>query len=247
LKINGFPRKLTDVERKILFSLLPDNKIGYNNYRSLIENFYLIAEGRFGNGNLILGEIGNTPDFSIPSSPVFAIGNVFSAALQYYVVIHTIDDGLIEIQMDPYPVKAIIKIDKVVSYSNWIPGMESPEKNSKVYEYSLKENEFLLAVCPDSKKIWLHDYRTGVNNIIPISNFFNELMLIRNIKDEKSLQSPSIFFNEIESYPDRDIKLAFLLYNKYLKRFDLGDTFENLVSEKQKKNRSFKLFGRGIN
>lgn len=247
MKEEKFPRKLTKSEREILFSLLPENRSGYNQYRKLIDNLFLIGEGRFGKGNLVLGEVGSEPDHSISSSPVFALGNIFSTDQNYYAVIHSVDEKMIEIQIDPYPVKDDLTIDKVVSYSDWNPGMKSPEKSSKVYEYQIKDNEYLLAVCPLSKKIWLHEYETQVNYIIPLSNFFNELMRVRKIKDEKSLQSPSSFFMQIEKYSDYEIKLAFLLYNKYIKRFNFGDILESLLSGETKRNKSFKLFGRGLN
>lgn len=242
-----YPRKLTPSERTILFSILPDVKTGYKNYRSLIDRFYLIGEGRFGNGNLILGEPDKLPDSLTSSAPVFALGNIFTADQDYYVVIHSIDEGAIEIQIDPYPLKDETVITKVVSYSDWVPGMESPENNSRVHQYLIKEEEYLLAVCPLSKKIWLHEYITGVNHIIPKSNFVNELMQIQKVTEDKSLINPSNFFENINKFPDDEIKLSFLRYNKYLKRFDLGDTPEKFLAEKAKRKRNFKLFGRGLN
>jgi hypothetical protein len=93
----------------------------------------------------------------------------------------------------------------------------------------------------------LHEYITGVNHIIPKSNFVNELMQIQKVTEDKSLINPSNFFENINKFPDDEIKLSFLLYNKYLKRFDLGDTPEKFLAEKAKRKRNFKLFGRGLN
>ncbi len=242
-----FPAKLTDSERKILFSLLPENKSGYNNYRSIIDNFFVVAEGRFGNGNLILGELNAVPDLSISSSPIFALGTIVTQEINYYTVIHKIDEGMIEVQIDPYPVAENLDIKSVVSYSNWRPGMRSPEKNSNVYEYLIKEDSYLLAICPESKKIWLYEYSSEVNYIIPISNYFNELMRLRKVNDEKTLINPSNFFSEIDRFSELEIKLAFLMYNKYLKHFDLDINPEKLLSNNQSSKRTFKLFGRGSN
>ncbi len=247
MKENIYPRKLSESERAILFSLLPDDKSGYKNYHSLIDKYYLISEGRFGNGNLILGELDDLPDLSISSSPVFAIGNVYTAYENYYVVIHSSNEGMIEIQIDPYPVKDGIVITKVINYSDWKPGMKSPEYNSEVHQYLIKDKEYLLAVCQASKKIWLHEYLTGVNYIIPKSNFINELMRIQKVSADKSLINPANFFDNLNKFSDREIRLAFLLYNKYLKHFNLGDTLENILDENGKRKKSFKLFGRGLN
>ena len=243
MKEKVFPRRLSKSEQEILLSILPGNKIGYKNYHTLIDERFLIGEGRFGNGNLILGFIDDKPDLTVPSSSVFALGNVQTSEGNYYVVIHSVDEEMIEFQVDPFPVEENIIIQNVTSYSDWNPGMESPEKKSKVYEFAIKEDEYLLAVCPLSKKIWLHEYKSQVNHIIPLSNFFNELMRLRNVKDEKSLQNPSNFFNEINSYSEIEIKTAFLLYNKYLKRFELND----ILIESEKQKRSIKFFGRGLN
>lgn len=242
-----FPRKLNEDERRILFSLLPENRSGYSQYRKLIDVFFVIGEGRFGNGNLILGDINSKPDLSIPSSPVLALGYIHSEADIYYVVIHSLDDNKIEVQIDPFPVKKEIQVDKIVSYSEWKPGMKSPEKSASVYEYSIVEDKYLLAICPLSKKIWLYESESGINYLIPLSNFFNELMRLKNIKDEKSITNPSGFFKEIDKYSKSDIKLAFLLYNKYLKKFDFGDELARLISETEDRKRSFKFFGRGLN
>lgn len=242
-----FPIKLTNSEKEILFSLLPKNKLGYNNYRSILEKLFIVGEGRFGNGNLILGKADAIPDLSISSSPIFALGTIYTPLKNYYAVIHSMDKDMIEVQIDPYPVDDVVEITQVVSYSDWQPGMKSPEKKSDVYEYTIKDNSYLLAICPVSKKIWLHEYSSMVNYIIPISNFFNELMRIRKVNDEKTLMSPAKFFNDIYQFSQLEIKLAFLMYNKYLKHFDIGISPEELLAQNQKSKKSFKIFGRGQN
>lgn len=243
----NFPRKLFKEERDVLFSLLPENKSGYSHYRKLIDDLFLIGEGRFGNGNLVLGALESKPDLSIPSSPVFALGYIHTTMDVYYSVIHTLDDNKIEVQIDPYPVKKALQVEKIISYSDWNPGMKSPEKLSDVYKYSIIESKYVLAICPLSKKIWLHESESGINHIIPLSNFFNELMRLKNVKDEKIITNPSAFFKEIDKYSKRDIKLAFLLYNKYLEKFDFGDELGHFLSETEERKSSFKFFGRGLN
>ena len=75
---NQFPRQLTSTENMFLFSVLPENKIGYKTYRNKINNLVVTGSGRFGGGNFVLGKEGTEPDLSFPSSPVFAIGtNVY--------------------------------------------------------------------------------------------------------------------------------------------------------------------------
>lgn len=241
-----YPKKLSESEKEILFSVLPQNKPGYNKYRLLLDRLFVIGEGRFGKGNLILGKEDDLPDLSISSSPVFALGYVKCSVEKYYVIIHTLDEEKIEVQIDPYPINKVIKISEVISYSKWKPGMNSPETGSRVNEYLIEDNSYMLAICPESKKIWLHEYDSEVNYLIPVSNFFNELMRVKKIKDENIIQTPSGLFKNLESFSDYEIKLAFLLYNKYLKRFKLNETLEKLISGASfQKKKKMKLFGRG--
>lgn len=244
---NKFPSKLSDSERKIIFSLLPENKPGYNSYRAIIDNFFVVAEGRFGNGNLILADTDTIPDLSISSSPIFASGTIFTSGTVYYVVIHKLDEEMIEIQIDPYPVNNEVDVINVVSYSDWMPGMKSPENNSIVNEYLIQEDSYLLAICPTSKKIWLHEFSSKVNYLIPVSNFFNELMRLRKVNDENTLMNPSNFFNIIDQFSSLEIKIAFLMYNKYLKHFKIDITPEELLEKNIKPKKRFKIFGRGQN
>jgi predicted nucleotidyltransferase len=72
-------------------------------------------------------------------------------------------------------------------------------------------------------------------------------MRLKNIRDDYILKTPSKFFEEVEKYSDLDIKLAFLMYNKYLKRFNLAGVLENTLEEKVNRKRHLKLFGRGLN
>ncbi len=71
-----FPRELTELEREILFSVLPENKPGYKIYRDKISRLKVTGTGRFGGGNFILGKEGSLPDLSVSSAPVFASGTI---------------------------------------------------------------------------------------------------------------------------------------------------------------------------
>lgn len=247
MKENIFPRKISIAEKTLLFSILPQEKTGYNDYRKLIQELYVIGEGRFGGGNFILGNINDHPDLTISSSPVFAIGTIHTESKKYDLIIHSISESMIEFQIEPYPIEENIQIKNVITYSMWNPGMKNPESNTHVHEYEIKKYEYLLAIAPDVKKIWLHDYKTGVNHIIPVSNFFNELMRLKNIKDDNQLRKPNNFFENLESYSSLELRLAFLMYNKYLKRFNLAGVLEKTLEEQVIRKKHFKFFGRGLN
>jgi hypothetical protein len=71
------------------------------------------------------------------------------------------------------------------------------------------------------KKIWLHDVQSGVNHLIPVSNFYNQLMMVKNIRNSKIALNPGIFFQTLEEYSDEDLVSALVTYNKYIRRFKI--------------------------
>src|SRR5512135_3741418 len=71
-----FPRELTRQEKYLLFSVLPEAKPGYKQYREKINALFVTGFGRFRNSNLILGKQNTIPDLSLSSAPVFAAGTI---------------------------------------------------------------------------------------------------------------------------------------------------------------------------
>ncbi|HEY7750731.1 MAG TPA: hypothetical protein VH917_00445, partial [Ignavibacteriaceae bacterium] len=215
MDLNTFPRNLTSSEKKILFSVLPESKAGYKLCLEKISDIVVIGSGRFGGGNFILGNPGSIPDLSISSSPVFALGSLVCSGFSIDVVIHEEQDSQIE-----YDISSSVKdiqlidfgIDEVRSFSLWNPGDNKIFGDNIVRQYDIVESEYILAVSPGLKKIWLHNYSTGVNHIIPLTNFFNELMRLKNVRNPEVALSPYNFFAELDSYSAEEIKSAFLLY-----------------------------------
>src|SRR5437667_9439809 len=91
-----FPRKLNKLEKDWLFYLLPSTRKGYNEYRKLIEGMLVIGEGRFGEGNYVLGYEGDAPDLSYPSMPMFACGQIICEECRIQISIHEHYDNKIE-------------------------------------------------------------------------------------------------------------------------------------------------------
>ena len=198
--------------------ILPENKPGYNLYRKKIESMLIIGDGNFGEGNYILGLNEPDPDLSFPSAPVFALGTFYSGIEQFDVIIHEEMENKIEIWFGRDVNENTGNGFKVKSYSDWIPGMKSPFSDSKVREIIIKSNEFILAVVPEEKKIWLYESASGVNHLIPISNYYNSLMLYRSERNAEKVLNPNLFFDNLGIYNDLELKSAFELYNKYMRR-----------------------------
>ena len=243
---NKFPRQLTSVENMLLFSVLPENKTGYFSYRNKINNLVVTGSGRFGGGNFILGKEDTKPDLSLPSAPVFAIGtNVYEEGTIDITIHEDIDD---EIEYDisarnKNSIPETLTEIKKWNYSEWNPGDKAPNDNSEVREIIISE-EYILAIAPRHKKIWLHENKSGVNFLLPVSNFYNELMRVCNIRDTKIALRPASFFEIQNQFTDNQLMLAFFSYNKYLKKVNV-DYIPGRIQLKKRKSILSVFSGKG--
>lgn len=237
--MGDFPRQLTANEKKILFTVLPENKSGYKYYRDKIENLLVIGQGRFDRENLLLGKEGNKPDLSVPSNPVFACGTAICKETKFDVLIHEEYDDEIEFDIttsNSFNLEEDFEIVSAWSYSDWKPGQKAPNDGSSVREVPVIPGEYVLAVAPNHKKIWLHDIKTGVNHLIPVSNFYNQLMMVKDIRNSDVALNPGAFFDNIEEYSAEDLVSALITYNKYIRRFKINlDYFAGKREEPVKK------------
>ena len=243
----SFPREITSTEKELLFSILPQDKPGYKIYREKIEALKVVGKGRFGGGNLILGPAGSEADESLTSSPVFASGTVIFKECIADINIHEEFDGQIEIDIGLSVEKLPSKLHEIKnwSYSGWRQGQKAPNDNADVREINIGDSRYLLVIAPTHKKIWLHEFKNGVNHLIPVSNLYNYLMLMKNIREAGIVSKPSLFFDKHNKYSDYEITSAFLVYNKYFKKFKIDYSGYESESAKPKKKGIFKIFKKG--
>jgi hypothetical protein len=79
----------------------------------------------------------------------------------------------------------------------------------------------------------LYESVSGVNHIIPVTNFINELLRgNRSINRSKGIDMNYIFSN-LGMFSDSDFRRALVQYNKQWRKVDLHDT--DVVIEKKKK------------
>ncbi len=219
-----FPRQLSAREKKWLFAALPENKLGYKQYRDIIENLLVIGYGRFGEGNFFLGEIGDTIDLEVSSSPILAVANITFDIGKVYVTIHEELDGQIEVDIKGTAVDQIpddLDQAKVWTYSNWIPGEKAPFDKSNVREIHLVKNEIVLVVAPIHKKVWVYNAKSGINHFIPVTNFYNEMMILMNNKNSDTALNPGRLFTNLSEFTDEQLTQGFLVYNKYWQRVEI--------------------------
>jgi hypothetical protein len=225
-----YPRKLSEKEKELLFLVLPENKPGYKLYRDKINNRVVTGEGRFGVGNYFLCESGFSHDLSLSTAPVFALGTIYlKNSKNIDILIHEEDDNQVEVEfgeeINDNPILQTISVTlfsyfiiQVNTYSEWVPGMKSPFNESDVRLIGIKPEEYILAISGGEKKIWLHELNSGVNHLIPVSNYYNSLMLYRNERNAEKVLNPNLFFNNLGTFNDNELASAFILYNQYMRR-----------------------------
>ena len=233
-----FPRELTEQELFWLFAALPENKPGYKKYRELIDSLVVIGYGRFGAGNLVLGDQHDVVDLEDSSSPIFAIANITYPEANIYVTIHEEYDDQIEIDIKNLNADAIpegLTNPKIWNYSDWTPGQKSPNDNGHVREVTLIKEKLVLAFAPTHKKIWVHNAGSGINHFVPVTNYYNEIMiLLQNKNPEKALE-PGRMFTDLEEFTDEQLITGFLIYNKRWKKVELDyNLFEHNEGSKKK-------------
>lgn len=238
-----FPRELTVQEKYLLFAILPEDKSGYKHYREKINELMVTGYGRFKNNNYILGREGTIPDLSFSSTPVFAAGTIKIPGDEIDILINEEIDNEIEFDVtlkntNEIPVE--IEEQEIWSYSEWNPGVNAPHDNSPVRETIISPGEYILVFAPTHKKIWLHENKSGVNYLLPLTNFYNELMRFKRIKDPAKALNPKLMFESLDEFSDYDLMNAFVLYNKYMRRFS-HDFSKYLTPPQQKQTKKKRI------
>ncbi len=221
-----YPRKLRTKELDALETVLPADRAGYQEYRNLLSKMIVLGEGRRGPGNLVLGFERDRPDTSSPLAPVIAYGMVettqetFTITLREYVG-DQIDVEIVSAHGDEIPDHYEEK--RRWTYSAWKPGEPLPSNFERVREVNI-DRQLTLGIAVNEKRILLYDAGSGIVYLIPITNFYNELMLHKSIRDPKIALKSSLFFHDLDRYSDEDARAAFIAYNKLKRRVSVVET-----------------------
>ena len=246
--MENFPRKLKELERELLFSILPSDKPGYERYRNRIEEKFVLGFGRFGETNLVLGNKEDEITIRDASSSIFASGSIIYDEGKIEISINEENEDKIEFDISPKDYELVFKRKEIKrwNYSEWIPGQKSPREKSYVREVIISPGKYTLAISPEEKRIWFHESDSGINYLIPLSNYYNQLMIQKNIRDPKIALKPNLFFGNgtgnHSDYTDIDLRNTFISYNKYLKKLDIKE--EPIASNTKGKRKLFKFFER---
>jgi len=218
-----FPRPLRPKERDLLEFVLPVDRPGYRAIRDQVARLLVIGEGRRGEGNFVLGEAGHEPDISMPLPPVIAHGMVEATTDQFGVTVRAPFEGQIDVEIVSRGGGEIpdhFEEKRRWTYSSWAPGSPSPATGEIVREVAV-DSARTMAIAAGERRLWLHDRTTGMVFPIPVTNFYNELMLVRQIRDPAIALRSQLLFESHRSYADADLKAAFIAYNAVKRRVDV--------------------------
>ena len=215
-----YPRKLRPKEWDVLEFTLPFRRPGYRTIRERIEACVVLAEGRRGIGHLVLGLPSGVPDHSSPLAPVLSCGVVESTNDLFSVAVREPDGDQIDVEImsgrgDEIPDHFEEK--RRWTYSTWSPGDPSPATGRGVREVRI-DGALTLAIAAGEKRLWVHDTLSGMVHLIPITNFYNELMIHKHIREPKTALQSGLFFDQLNSYTDADLCAAFVAYNMMRRR-----------------------------
>ncbi|TAK67280.1 MAG: hypothetical protein EPO24_00625 [Bacteroidetes bacterium] len=215
-----YPRKLTTQELELMLFILPEERAGYHAYRQQIQELVVIGEGRRGKGEIILGKENESPNFDEPLTPVFAYGVIETTFGNISVTAREIslEQASIEIVSSKgESIPATFEELRRWTYSTWMPGAPCPQCSTPVRETLIRtdaQEQLTLALCKHDKRIWVYEGHRQIVRLIPVTNFYNELMLNKNIRDPSIALDSRLLFSMLDSYSDADLTHAFKAYNK---------------------------------
>lgn len=227
-----YPRPLTSREKEWLEWILPKERKGYAVYRALMQEMVVIGAGRRGTDEIILGLRGDIPDVDSPLSQVFAYGMIETNFGPISITLREIVNNQTSVEIVSHSMERVpseFEESRRWTYSLWKPNEPCPQCCTKTREVKMHSHDgkhFVLALCPHNKRLWIYEQETEVNHLIPITNYYNELMLHKNIRDPKIALDSKRLFTELDTYSDNDLTYAFLTYNKLRTKVRVEGTIE---------------------
>jgi hypothetical protein len=224
-----FPRELTELERALLLWVLPIDRSGYAEYRRLVEGWKVAGKGRRGEGNYILAEPEETPDTESPLPQVLAYGLVSSDEGEVTISVRERFGDQLEFEITG-PASNIVFQDlescHCWTFSEWLPSRTCPACDGPVRKVEMKTGSgrsLILAFCVTDQRLWVYDQQTGINHLMPVTGFYNELMLQKRVQDPTIALNPKRLFSDLGTYSDSALTRAFSSYNRLRTKVLLRD------------------------
>ena len=219
MSTDGFPRALGARERAWLEWVLPLDRPGYAAFRSGLDGFQVIGPGRRGEGEIVLAAPGTTLDITPPLGAVFSYGAIETNFGTISVTIREPVDGQASLEIVSHRAERIpdeFEEARRWTYARWDPGMPCPQCGTQVREVAMRDGageRLVLSICAGDRRLWVHEGTTLVNRLIPVTNFYNEIMLHQGIRDPKIALESRRLFTDLGAFSDADLARAFGTYN----------------------------------
>jgi hypothetical protein len=172
---------------------------------------HVVAEGRRGEGNLVLCVPGRRADLESPLPSVIAFGGLVAKGGHGSVTVREEFDGQIDVEIvDPGD------NEQRWTYSEWLPGRACPQcaGQPRVVEMSTQSGSPVsLALCPTDRRLWVHSGRTGMCLPVPVTLFYTELMRRTGVRDPRIALRSDRLFEALRTFTDEDLVVAFISYN----------------------------------
>ena len=219
----AYPRDLRPKERDLLESVLPPGRPGYRRTRERIAAMTVLGQGRRGEGDLVLGLKGDSPDCTSPLPPVIAYGMVETTRDAFSITVREEMADQINVEIVSRGGEEIpdhFEEKRRWSYSTWEPGLPSPATGTPVRQVAL-DDVLTLALSAAEERIWVYDAASGIVHLIPITNFYNELMRVRKVRDPAVALRSRLFWEQFGTHSDAELRAAFSAYNRLKHRVDI--------------------------
>jgi hypothetical protein len=214
-----YPRPLTAREREWLEWILPADRPGYAAFRESLAGLSAIGQGRRGEGEIVLGPRDAAPDLGPPLGAVFSYGAIETNFGTISVTVREPVEGQTSLEIVSHRAERVpdeFEEARRWTYALWSPGDACPQCGGALREVAMRASaaaRFVLALCAADRRLWVHDGASLVNRLIPVTNFYNEIMLQKNIRDPKIALESRRLFSDLGSFTDADLSRAFQTYN----------------------------------
>jgi hypothetical protein len=216
------------MERELIGWILPEDIEGYRLVRDRILRYMVIGEGRRGGGEFLLGAPGTIPDIDSPLPGVIAYGAVETDFGTISITLREEKGGQSSLEIvnsRSEEIPAQFEESRRWTYSGWKQGSVCPQCTKPPREVSMQDRAgriHLLAICTRDRRIWVLDGASGIVYPVPVTNFYNELMLRAGIRDPETALDSKRFFAECDRYDDRQLSLAFEAYNRFRTKIEVA-------------------------
>ena len=218
-----YPRPLRPKELDLLETVLPVDRPGYRPYRARLESMVVLGEGRRGEGDLVLGYPGDRPDIESPLPPLVAYGMLETTQGSYTVTVREEAWNQLNVEIvsgSGSPVPDHYEEKRRWTYSWWSPGKPSPATDAPVREVAV-DPDVTLAFSPVEKRLWIHERSGCCVRLIPVTNYYHELMIRRRVRDPRLALTPALLWDGLEAFSDAELRDAFIAYNALRQRVTL--------------------------